>query len=89
MGDDLVQDDKIPPLDLLLERPDGAERDDTAHTNRVEHSNAGTVGNLVECEGVMESVPGQEGDRDLVCMERDWRWRRSPRSIYVKVATSS
>lgn len=67
--DDLVGDDKVHGLDVLLERPDGAEGDDAPHTDVPQGGDVGARGDLMGGKLVVGAVSRQEGDGHAVVFE--------------------
>jgi hypothetical protein len=79
--DNLVGNDKVAGLDLLLQRADGGEGNDTADTEGAEGCDVGAVGDFVGSERVVGAVAGEEGDGGvLVGEDRDGRGRGAPGS---------
>ena len=89
--DDLVGHHEVARADVLLQRPDGGEGDDGAHTEVPQGGHVGLVLDLVRREFMVQAVARQEGDGDVVARARrgvvqdgDGRRRRAPRRVDVE-----
>lgn len=62
--DNLIRHHEVARLDLFLQGPDGAERDDAAHPEGAEGGDVRAVGHFVRRERVVRAVAREEGYRD-------------------------
>lgn len=77
--DSLIGDDKVHRLDLLLEGADGGEGDDGANANVPQGGDVGTVGDLMGCVLMVNTVTGEEGNvSSVVSQDLNWRCGRAP-----------
>lgn len=73
---DLVRYYKVHRLDLLLQRTDGAEGDDAAHTDVAQSSDVRPRRYLVRRKLVVSTVTSEEGDRNTAVLKDHDRGRR-------------
>ena len=89
--DDLVRDYEVARADLLLQRADSGESDDSAHTEVTQSGHVGLVLDLMRREFMGEAVTREEGDGDIVAGRRrgvvqdaDGRRGLAPRRVDIE-----